>query len=575
MKKQKKLPISAEKLHIQEVRRFARRVDKIFTSLGFKSLAVTNVELVSYRKLEIDSLYIYENIWLICEQTTSKGDSKIREHINSKLEVFNYIHDNFKEFHQLLCEHFPERSNLLTKYDVDRIKFYILYIPKNEFLTDDKDKIRYQKCFIVQPQVQNYFLTLSQRIKVSARNELFRFLDVHLKDICKASSYTNSPVFTAPIIYPKSFTGLSNGVRVVSFMMPAGKLLNSCYVLRKDNWEDSIYLYQRLIDKNKIKKIRQFLLKGQTSFYNNIIASLPDSIKITDDAGNAVPIERIDSLEGKYALTFPEELNSIGIIDGQHRVFAHYEGGSQSEEMVLKPLRENLHLLVTGLVFPQNMPEDEKIRIQSQIFLDINSNVKTVPPSVLLHIKRLNSPLASESIAQRVIEGLNKVEPFKNLLQINELDIGKIKTASIVKFALRYLVTITPAEGKKSLYNYWSVDKDKINNLTDDELSEYVRYCESVISQYFSAVKVAFKDQWGVKNSKLLSVIAINAFLIALSRSIQLTEPQPFEFYKKIFAKWKYSFIEDFVYSSSQYRKFSTVILSEAFKLSPEDLQKI
>ena len=125
------------------------------------------------------------------------------------------------------------------------------------------------------------------------------------------------------------------------------------------------------------------------------------------------------------------------------------------------------------------------------------------------------------------------------------------------------------------MYNYWSADKDRLNNLTEKELNEYVKYCENIISQYFNAVRASFKEQWEVKNSKLLSVITINAFLIALSRSIQLSKPGNFESYRKIFANWKFSFNEDFVYTSSQYRKFSTIILKEAFKLSPEDMQKI
>ena len=42
-------------------------------------------------------------------------------------------------------------------------------------------------------------------------------------------------------------------------MMSAEDLLNTCYVLRKDNWSESIWLYQRLIEKGKIKNIRNFL----------------------------------------------------------------------------------------------------------------------------------------------------------------------------------------------------------------------------------------------------------------------------------------------------------------------------
>ena len=86
------------------------------------------------------------------------------------------------------------------------------------------------------------------------------------------------------------------------------------------------------------------------------------------------------------------------------------------------------------------MRMEERAQIQSEIFLDINSNAKPVPQNVLLQIKRINNPIADESIAQFVVEKLNKEGIFKNLFQMSSLDKGKIKTASIVRFALRYLV---------------------------------------------------------------------------------------------------------------------------------------
>ena len=64
------------------------------------------------------------------------------------------------------------------------------------------------------------------------------------------------------------------------------------------------------------------------------------------------------------------------------------------------------------------MPPEERARIQSEIFLDINSNATLVPQNVLLQIKRINNPIADESIAQFVVEQLNKQGVFQNLLQL-------------------------------------------------------------------------------------------------------------------------------------------------------------
>ena len=211
----------------------------------------------------------------------------------------------------------------------------------------------------------------------------------------------------------------------MSFMMSAKDMLDICYVLRKDNWAESIWLYQRLIDKEKIKNIRNFLeVKGE-AFYNNIIVALPDNISFSrESADEGKPlykkIDEIVDLDDKFKLILPKEMNSVCVIDGQHRIFAHYESGTQSkQEKKIAELREKLHLLVTGLIFPHNMPDEERTRIQSEIFLDINSNAKPVPQSLLLHIKRMNNPIADESLAQLVIEHLNKQGIFENKLSIN------------------------------------------------------------------------------------------------------------------------------------------------------------
>jgi hypothetical protein len=58
----------------------------------------------------------------------------------------------------------------------------------------------------------------------------------------------NAKNIETTIIAPDGSTGLTDGVRVVSFMIAAEVLLRNCYVLRKDNWGFDIEQYQRLID---------------------------------------------------------------------------------------------------------------------------------------------------------------------------------------------------------------------------------------------------------------------------------------------------------------------------------------
>lgn len=367
----------------------------------------------------------------------------------------------------------------------------------------------------------------------------------------------------------KEFTGLKNKVRIVSCMMSAEDLLNTCYVLRKDNWEESIWLYQRLIEKTKIKNIREFLATKGEAFYNNIIVALPDSVAFLDISGKYKNIDDMSNLESNCKLVLPKEINSICIIDGQHRIFAHYESGvDNKQEQIIAKLRKQLHLLVTSLIFPHDMKPEERARIQSEIILDINSNSKPVPPNVLLQIKRIKNPIADESIAQFIIEKLNKEGIFQNLLQISSLESGKIKTASIVRFALRYLVTITPAQNKQSLFDYWEGDKEALLSIDEKAIQAYVKFCTTVLRNYFGALRKNFKSSWNDENSKLLSVISINGFIIALTRQLSVNGIHDFDYYCEKFSNLNIDFSkEQFSYTSSQYRKFSSQILTEAFGL--------
>ena len=571
-KVKKRKPLTAEQIEKRTKRYFKQKIVKIFTDAGFVYIPTNDQEMnIGHRAVEVDALFIYENIWLICEDTVKT--SHIREHIRTKNEAFGQIKGNLSDFIGKLVELFPEKEAVLSKYDTSRIKPFGLYISKEEVHLSEDDEELFSELIFIQPKTLNYFHWITQCIKRSAKTEIFRFLCVKNSDIGHVTGAHETTQIIAPIIYPRSFTGLKNNVRIVSFMMSAEDLLNTSYVLRRDNWADSIWLYQRLIDKNKIKSIREFIEQEGTAFYNNIIVGLPSQVRFCDESGDYKTIDEIGDLEGNCSLTIPKEMNSICIIDGQHRIYAHYESGVDSkQERIIAELRKQLHLLVTGLVFPPDMSEEDRVRIQSKIFVDINSNAKAVPPNVMLHVKRIQNPIADESIAQFVVEQLNKKGVFQNLLQISELEVGKIKTASIVRFALRYLVTVRPTEGRESLFKYWTGDKDELLSMKKEEIEEYVSFCSSVLNTYFGAVRNGFKEQWNDADSKMLSVITINGFIFALLRQLSINGVKDFDYYSKVFRAWECDFSkENFQYTSSQYRKFSTQILREAFKI-PEDV---
>ena len=563
----------AAQLKKRKVLAFRKKIRSSFTDAGFTYFSTLDKHFpIGTRTVELDYLFLYENIIVICEDNTTQ--KKDIDHIRNKNESFAEIRNNKTAFLNWLSNTFPEKATMVKQYRPERYFLYYIYISQTELEITEDEKNRYSNLLFWDPETLSYFNRMAQCIQHSARYEIFRYLGLKNDEIGFSGSEGGKTTIKAPIIYPQEATGLHNGVRVVSFMMSAEKLLRTSYVLRKDSWEESMFLYQRLIEKDKVKSIRAFLAQKGEAFYNNIIVALPDNVTFEDDAGTPILVENIGDFQ-HCKLVLPDEMNSICIIDGQHRIFAHYEApATEKYELQIAPLRRQLHLLVTGLIFPTEMKEPERKQIQSQIFLDINDNTKKVAPNVLTHIEMVKDPFSDIGLARRVIERLNKKRVFLNRFELSALDESKIKVASIIKFALRYLVTVTPAEGKTSLYAYWQGNKEAFQQKDEASLNDYIEFCANSIDLYFSAIRDAFKSSWNDPASKMLSVISINGFIIAFNRQLNKYGVSDYPFYSSCLRKLSIDFSKNgFPYTSSQYRKFSGRILAEAFDFTNEELE--
>ena len=552
---------------------FRKKIRSSFTDAGFTYFPTLDKHFViGTRTVELDYLFLYENVIIICEDNTKQ--KKDIDHIRNKNESFAEIRNNKTAFLSWLATTFPEKETMVKQYRSERYLLYYIYISQTELEITEDEKSRYSNLLFWDPETLSYFNRMAQCIQHSARYEIFRYLGLKNEEIGFSGSEGGKTTIKAPIIYPQDATGLRNGVRVVSFMMSAEKLLRTSYVLRKDSWEESMFLYQRLIEKDKVKSIRTFLAQKGEAFYNNIIVALPDDVTFEDDAGNPILVENIGDFQ-RCKLVLPDEMNSICVIDGQHRIFAHYEASATEKyEQQIAPLRKQLHLLVTGLIFPAEMGEAERKQIQSQIFLEINDNTKKVASNVLTHIEMVKDPFSDIGLARRVIERLNKKRVFLNRFELSALDESKIKVSSIIKYALRYLVTVTPAEGKTSLYAYWPGDKEAFQHKDEAALNDYIDFCAQSMDLYFSAVRDVFKADWNEPSSKIFSVASINGFIMAFNRQLGKYGVRDFRFYSGCFRKLIINFSKDgFPYVSSQYRKFSGKILAEAFDFTDEELE--
>ena len=549
----------------KEDKMFKKEIENIFKFSGFISLPVENKEFkIANRKHELDHCFVSENIIIICEQTISKN--KDSNHMIKKEETARIITQEYKnDFLDILDKRF-EKNFKKEKFKTNRWKIFYLYFSKNANKFSIEDKKRYSNLILVDKKTYNYFVKMSKCIKNSFRYEIMRFLKIQKEDYGEITSSISSSSHPVSIIYPDDVTGLDNGVGIVSFMMSPEELIKTSYVLRKDSWGEDIGLYQRLITEARLKDIRKFVIHNKRTFYNNIIVGLPSSTKIYKD-NIEISVNDLSKYEN-CKISIIQDFNSISIIDGQHRVYAYYENNIKNDsEKEISKLRNKLNLLVTGLLFPKDWSEEKKQRFQSEIFLQINNNKKSIDKDVLLHIESIIDPLSSNSIARLVLKKLNEKDPFKNKFELSLVEEAQIKVSSIIQFALSSLVSGN--KNSQGFYKYWKPKSSKKpESLNTELLEEYVDYCSTQLQQYFKAIKENYETEWSDFESYLLKVTSVNGFIIALNESLKLTNgPKGFEFYRELFSLEKIDFSkEKFPYSSgSKYKQFATKMLLPLF----------
>lgn len=564
-----KKKLTVDQLRKIEERAFSRKVLTTFKNAGFEYLPTRDQErYFGSKKGELDFVFLYENILLVCEDTIS-ASSNVKDHLKNKKLLFDQIAANKQDLVDWLKEKHADKFAKFDEYDTARYKIFFLYFTKNKSNLTPEDEELFAPVKVVENSTLNYFQKITRNIRFSAKPEIYRYLEINSRDIGTIRSSSSKDEIRATIISPSDNTGLKNGVRLVSFMMCAETLIKNCYVLRKDNWENSIELYQRLIERNRIQSIRKYLATKESTFFNNIIVSLPNGVSFQDAENNQISLENIQDFDGKHTMLIPNEFNSICVIDGQHRIFAHFEG-EDSYEAKISQLRKKLHLLVTGLIFPPDMSKRERTKYESEIFLDINSNAKPVPPDVLLHIETLKDPYSDLGVARQVLEKLNKRNVFINYFQLSLMETAPIKIASIIKFALRGLVEITEDTSKETLYNFWTGDTERklVDKKDDKLLDDYVDFVVGVLDVYFSALKSNYNSVWNDADSKILSITSINGFIIALKRTLPIIGVKDRDYYTNAFGNLGVDFAKaNFRFASSQYNMFSKVILRECFKI--------
>jgi DGQHR domain-containing protein len=540
-------------------------VRSVFRNLGFDRIPEISDKEIEFggQKGDFDDAYILDNLLILIEYTTHASEY-VKEHLKNKKIIFSNVLADTKGFLNYCKGRWPTLGPVIGEnVHIDKYIIRIVYCSRNSY--DEAIQNVVNEPFYLDYPILKYFEKLTNIIRMSALGEMFNFLNVEPSDVArngKFPSKTGSNTYEGSIL-PESHSGFPSGYKIVSFYVDAAALLARTYVLRRDGWRGSLQAYQRMVHATKIESIRKKLKNDHRVFVNNIIATLPPSVKPEGEDGVTIDIKTLTST-APVRIRLPLVANSIGLIDGQHRLYSYYE--SRDDDKEIAKLRDQQNLLVTGIIYPSNVEKAARERFEAALFLSINANQTNAPTALRQEIEVFLTPYSPTAIGRQVMQKLAKSGPLSGHVEQYFFDKNKLKTSSIVSFGLGPLIKLG---GNDSLFKiFHHPDKNKIESGKSDEaLEAYLQFATSKINIFLGAVRANVESaRWTPDarvKSRILTVTYINSFLITLRRLVEAEVDIEFEGMKKSLEKiGEFKFKE---YHSSQYARMATKIYETYF----------
>ena len=578
-KRRRRTKLSAEeKAKRRQQHKLRKRIVSAFTKSGFVRIPSRNRKIMfGSRQSELDDIFVYKNIVVITEDTCLSSSDDVREHLLKKSLLYKDIVSRPSEFIDTLNNYFPTlQKQLQPKYQSSDIILKILYCSATRL--EERHKADFSYITFLEERPLQYFEALSRVLGRSARFEFFKYFNIRQKDICQPPS--RNIVSYEAFALPDSPSGFPGGFRLFTFYIDPETLMRLGFVLRKDGWLDSGGLYQRMISRRKILNMRRFLGEQQRVFINNIIVSLPSECRLRYDQHERDMKELIQ--HKAVTIEIPSEFNTIGIIDGQHRVFAYHEGDDNYEAKIA--IKRSKHLLLaTGLIYPSEMTDDDRREFEAKIFLEINDKQTRTRSELRQAIEAIVNPFSKLAIARTVIEKLANNGPLCGRIAEHEFDRGKLKSSSIVSYGLNHVVK---CEGNDSLFQLWQHPQKELfrdsvfaaseelktkPRVSRNTLIDYIEFCARKTNDILIAFKRVMdrKCLWveDKKTSRAITTTSINGVIHCLRAVIENKKTGDQEYYFKALQKMSIDFsATGFKFKSSHWRDLGLQIYEQCFR---------
>lgn len=338
------------------------RIWSLFAQMGFQHMNSDREFRLSYTKdnsipgKQIDVFAVDEETIFIIECKTSQ--KRRSESFQKDINEINGIRGNII-------------PNIQKAFEGNK-KIVWLFCTENLILSrNDKGRLLEHNIFHLNQDDIRYYEQLIDQLGMSAKYQLF------------ARFFANQQIPELKNRVP-AIKGEMGGYTYYSFSIEPESLLKLSYILHRINTSDeTLNTYQRMVKKNRIKQINEFL-DGDNNFFPNSII-----INIDTKKGKKLyfqPAKAIDHDSNTKigVLHLPKSYKSAYVIDGQHRLYGYG----------LNPYRFSHTIPVVAF---ENLPSDK----QANLFVEINHKQKSVPANLLKSLDaelKWDSPIADDAI---------------------------------------------------------------------------------------------------------------------------------------------------------------------------------
>lgn len=378
---------------------FEDHVWNIFADMGFHCMNKN-------RKLELP--YDKSNVKLTKQIDVFAVDDECVLLIECKSASEGPKCGNFKTVIEAISGYQKGIVNNLKKYlSLNNHKFKWILATNNYYLSPvDKDRLKEFNILHFDEDILEYYRELAKHLGSSAKFQLL------------ANIFRNNEIPGIANQVP-AIAGRMGGHKYYSFSIEPDKLLKISYVLHRNKVNSEMMpTYQRLIKKNRLQSIQQFINEGGF-FPNSIVVNI--DTKRSLQFNPATP--QVEGTESKIGiLHLPKKYGSAYIIDGQHRLYGYTDSKYSNSNTI-------------PVVLFVNLSRQEQVKL----FMQINENQKAVSKNLR---NTLNSDLlwSDENKANQIIAlklhlaqklGETKDSPLYDRVLIGETASTSIKCISI------------------------------------------------------------------------------------------------------------------------------------------------